>query len=104
MTRKKCSEGDSLVAGPERPDGYRPFVRHRADCEVISGIMRPVREGEPLNGNVFCVKQRGDTNIYDVEDVQIPSPTEGKGPAKVNSAAFRKGWDSIFGRAEVPEA
>ena len=101
---KSCDGKDSLLAGPQLPNGFHPFVRHRAGHSIQQGYMRPVAEGEPLLDGAFCLEQRGESNVYDVRDEFVMPKTEAKGPAKVNSAKFRKGWDSIFGKLETPEA
>lgn len=71
---------------------------------MVSGVMRPIREGEAIHGNCFYLKRRGDSDVYDVEDVPVPDSAESAGPAKVSTPAFRKGWDRIFGDVETPEA
>jgi hypothetical protein len=101
---KDCHEGDSLIAGPQLPGGFHPFVRHRADHRVQAGIMRPVKDGEPLPEGAIFLERRGDSDLYDVKEVFPSSEEKTGGPAKVNSPAFRDGWSRVFGDVETPEA
>jgi hypothetical protein len=111
----ECDGKDTLVAGPPLSNGYRPFIRHKADHSVIEGIMRPVREGENLTHGVMAIQSRNDgTPICDVEEVSIPGLpasdaccecSEGHdGPARVTTDKYRNGWDRIFGGKIVGQA
>lgn len=93
-----CTSKDELMAGPPLPGGARPYVRHRADHSIQTGIMRPVAEGESLGEGAFTLEHiEGDR--YAVEEVFPEQASDGsKGPAKVNSKAFRDNWDTIFGK------
>ena len=95
----KKDSTDELMAGPPLPGGARPYVRHRADHSIQTGIMRPVAEGESLGEGTFTLDHiEGDR--YAVQEV-FPEQEGAKGPAKVNSKAFRDNWDTIFGK-KVP--
>jgi hypothetical protein len=62
------------------------------------GVMRPVREGEPLLGGVFQLSPKDPANgVYHVKDVPIPQPGAPTKPAKVNSREFLDGWERTFG-------
>ena len=94
----ECPKGDVLLQGPDLGDGSRPFVRHRADCSVVSGVLRPLQHGKPIGDGVVLVKPREDgTSLCDVVEVPLPERTGSKGPCKVTTSAFRDGWDRIFG-------
>jgi len=99
-----CTAHDELIAGPVLPGGVRPFIRHTKDHQICSGIMRPVREGEPLyEGAVHLEHKQGDT--YKVTDIfEPPAEATSKGPAKVNSRAYRANYDAIFGNRTVGQA
>ncbi len=111
-----CEGKDMLVPGPDLGNGVRTFTRHLPDYTVVGGVMKPLKEGEPiLDGGVFMVKPRGDgTPICDVEDVPIPgqktcqeciAEAGHKGPARVATPKYRDGWDRIFGgKPEVGQA
>lgn len=101
MDEKKphpCPDGDVLKVGPELPGGARPFIRHKKDHEIQTGIITPVREGEALNGrNVFHLESRTQDDDFDVTEIATAPTPQGTGPAMVNSEEFKTGWDRIFG-------
>lgn len=91
-----CPGEDQLtIKGPPDVRGQVPFVRHTADHEVLVGLMRPVREGEPLDASSFRLEHRSGP-CFAVKPAL--ENTDHKGPAKVSTDAFRNGWDSIFGK------
>jgi hypothetical protein len=101
---KPCGRGDELKFGPAIGDGARLVVRHTPDHQQKLGVVRQVREGEALTGNVFTVKPKeGEAGVYHVEDVLIPrASTPIAKPAKVNSREFLSGWDRTFGGKTQP--
>jgi hypothetical protein len=106
-TKKGCgTTGDELMAGPVLPGGYRPFVRHKADHEIVAGLMRPVKEGEMLHEGAFHLEHKeGDRyKVTDVFDGTKPASLSTKGPAKVATPAYRANYDAIFGKPTVGQA
>lgn len=58
-------------------------------------------EGQPLQKDAVILKHH-EGSLYEVEPV---FPSDGKGPAKVTSNAYRQGWEGIFGsRSPVGDA
>ena len=105
----KCSGNDTLTLGPDLGDGARPFIRHRSDHSMETGIARPPRDGESINSSdVVHLHHRGPGPVYDVEvlyeHAARAAEEEGSGPAMVNSEAYRTGWDQIFGSRTVGQA
>ena len=101
---KRCSDGDELIAGPELPNGARPFIRHTASHDIESGIMRPVADGEPMYEGAFHLEPK-DNGRYRVTDVFGKSEeSRAKGPVRVSTPAYRENWDSIFGKRPVGQA
>jgi hypothetical protein len=107
-----------LLHGPtESGDGIR-VVRKRDDTLEL-GELRPMREGQPIHGDVVRLKPREEhALLFDCEVLvpamkpkeapaapAAPAPTPPKepqklahkGPARVTSDAYRGGWDLIFG-------
>lgn len=77
-------------------------LRQRSDdAPVEAGIVRSVREGEPIVGELVTLKPtEGNPRLCDVEvhvDARPPAQPSHKGPARVASDAYRTGWDEIFG-------
>jgi hypothetical protein len=62
--------------------------------------MTPMKEGQPIPAGAFHIEQIAGTQRFKVEEVGGVSGST-KGPAKVNSQAFRNNWDGIFGKKQV---
>ena len=97
-----CHEGDMISVGPNL-GGVCPFVRHHADHKIETGFARIVMPGEqPTGPNPLYLEHREGT-IFNVKPMSRGgSDTASKGPAKVNSPAFKSGWDNIFGKKAPP--
>jgi hypothetical protein len=110
MADEPCDRDDEVSIGPGIGGNARVCMRHTADHRQIPGIMRPIREGEPLTGHVVTIEPKDPQNgIYRVTgDLTIPSPhaaqmSRGK-PAKVSTEAFRTGWENVFGKQTIGQA
>lgn len=105
---------DVVVLAAPTDDGDGHKVLRLREGRLEAGEVRPLREGRPITGEVVGLRPRADDpRVCDVTvHAKAPAPTPPaddamslghKGPARVNSAAFREGWDSIFGvRAPDP--
>lgn len=92
---KKEDDGPALGEvrlGPECPNGHRTCVRRRDDGELEGGFVTRVagKVGSTPPGDYPIVGTRGDGGFY--------IGRARSGPARVNSAAYQSGWDSIYGR------
>lgn len=98
-----------LHSPTESGDGIR-VVRKREDAIEI-GELRPMREGQPIHGEVVRLTQREEHALLFDCEVVVPSPEpkepaepaepkqlSHKGPARVTTDAYRGGWDLIFGQ------
>jgi hypothetical protein len=95
---KPCDHVDEIKVGPAIGDDARLFVRHTKDHNSYMGVMRPVREGEPLMDNVFTVEPRDPENgVYKVTEIDIPRARSASGPPLANSRGFLDGWERTFG-------
>ena len=102
---KKCGMGDLIKVGPPVGPNGRLFVRHTADHGHITGIMRPVREGEMLTGNEFHLEPKDEANgIFSVTPLSEEVQAAIRKPSKIVTPAYREGWDAIFGKQDVGEA
>lgn len=89
-----CDGDEYIIPGPPLPDGSRMCLRHAGDHSMRPGVMRVLKDGEPMSENALLLKHREGTPVYDI----VGSVAEmKKGPSKVNSPAFKSGWDRIFG-------
>lgn len=104
---------DVAVLGAPTETGV-PILRMRQG-QVEVGELRAAPEGKPILGESVRLHARADhAGLYDVETIargplarqpraDAPMLPARKGPAKVATAAYRSGWDSIFqGRGGKP--
>ncbi|MES1157927.1 MAG: hypothetical protein ABUL67_02390 [Haliangium ochraceum] len=86
-------------------DGLHILRRRSEEGPIEAGLLRPMREGKPITGEVISLSQREDQPLlFDVKsefggdapaaETRLP----GDGPAQVASDAYRKGWDAVWGR------
>lgn len=117
-----------LHSPSEGGDGIR-VVRKRDDT-IELGELRPMREGQPIHGEVVRLTQRSEGALLFDCEVLVPSPARSnkeiareaspeskeekpaaaepkslahKGPARVTSDAYRGGWEAIFGKRSGPK-
>jgi hypothetical protein len=97
---------DFAILGPPADGGGNHVLRHRPDCSWEAGIVKPLEDGKPINGELVYLRPREDGGPgYAVESIDAGLPVRPSGPSMVNSRAFRDGWDGIFGhRAPAGEA
>lgn len=95
-----------LVHGiDEDGDGVR-VLRKRGEV-LEAGALRPLRENEPLTGELVTLRRRPEFPLlFDVE-TKVRSPLARRtdtaarsGPPRVTSERFRRGWDAIWGKAD----
>lgn len=107
MTDKVKDGGDVDLAllGPKTPAGHK-VMRIKGDKEgpkeIVLGEIRPVKEGEPILGDVVRLDRKGDSNVFGVETIlenpMKPEPQSGgRRPPMVSSEAYREGWERVFG-------
>ncbi len=98
----------ALVVGKDA-DGLHILRRRSQEAPLEAGLLRPLREGKPIVGELISLTQRQDLPmVFDVKSelpatagTPEPSPVERlavEGPAQVASEAYRKGWDAVWGR------
>jgi len=90
-----CGGDEFVIPGPQLPGGARMCLHHGVDHTVRTGVMRPFEDGKPLDERAVLLEHREGTGLYNVVG---PVSDLRKGPSKVNSPAFKRGWDNIFGR------
>ncbi len=101
---EKPKRDRALVLG-ELPDKKSlAILRQRGeDAPVEAGIVRSLREGEPITGELVSLKPTAEGSpLCDVEVHLDRSQITHKGPARVATQAYRKGWDDVFG-SQGPE-
>ncbi len=89
----------ALILGRVDADGVAILRKRDAVAEVEAGVVRPLRQGQPITGEVLRLTPTADEpRLCDVK-VELPAPTQPArhGPPKVATTAYRDGWDAIFG-------
>jgi hypothetical protein len=99
---RKLRDLAMIVDRTDDNQGFHILRRRGEDAPVEIGTMRPLREGQPIDGEVVTLRQRRDLPfLYDVKtELADPEPrrSTGDGPAQVATADYRRGWDAIWGR------
>lgn len=80
-------------------------VLRKRDDVLETGVIKPLEEGKPIQGEVVQMTQRGSSPLFDI-DVQVPDPSPNRKPAslkakgggQVANETYRKNWDSIWKR------
>lgn len=92
----------ALVVGKDG-DGLHILRRRSEEAPIEAGLLRPMREGKPIQGEVVSLTQREDLPmVFDVKSeftngLATDERPSGDGPAQVASEAYRKGWDAVWG-------
>lgn len=104
------SQDVALVYG--RSEAGLHILRQRKD-RLEKGVIRPLQEGKPIDGEVVRLKQRAaNVPVYDVEvqyeGTQTPlaglsESSRGHGPAQVATDQYRDNWDLVFRHRREPE-
>ena len=102
-TATDLPDGDVALVFGSNEHGTHILRRRSAEAPIEAGLLRPLREGKPIDGEVVSLKRRRDVPaLYDVKS-ELPDPrpaprATSDGPAQVATAAYRKGWDAVWGR------
>lgn len=97
-----------LLQGPTADGAGAQVIRLR-EGRIETGEVRPLQEGSAITGEVVGLRPRPEMpRVCDVtvharageftrtEPAETTKALPHKGPARVNSAAFRSGWDALF--------
>jgi hypothetical protein len=97
------SSGDVAVAVGKDEHGIHILRRRSEDAEVEAGIVQPLAEGRPIQGEVITMRRRPDSPfVFDVK-TELANPgadaprATSAGPSQVATDSYRKGWDAIWG-------
>jgi len=99
--------GDIAVVWGRNENGLYILRRRTEEAPLEAGLLHPLVEGRPINGEVISMRRRGDLPfLFDVRtEVAAPEPTDqptepspsGHGPSQVATESYRRGWDAIWG-------
>ncbi|HEY4187381.1 MAG TPA: hypothetical protein VGP07_20060 [Polyangia bacterium] len=92
--------GDVAMVFGKDEHGTHILRRRSEDAPIEAGVLRPLRSGKPIDGEVVSLSPRTDGPLlFDVKsELPSPLPRSSEGPAQVASDAYRKGWDAVWGR------
>ena len=89
---------DTMILGPEVDPGVNLYIRRRGD-QTDCGLVRSVKEGEPLYDEALMLQRRGSGPVYDVTPVFA-----GNSRSKPTTDEYRNGWEKVFGKREIGSA
>lgn len=104
----RIPSGDIAFVCGKDVDGVHILRRRSEESPIETGLLRPLREGKPIDGEVVSLTQRRDVPLlFDVKSefggpaqpatADAPERLTGDGPAQVSSEAYRRGWDAVWG-------
>jgi hypothetical protein len=92
-----------LVYG-KSDDGKGYEVLRQRGGEIQAGRLRPLDDGKPIHGQVVRLEPRTESPaLFDVE-VQHDARSSTGRPAKVATDQYRRGWESIWAKAQANRA
>lgn len=100
---------DLVLVHAATSDGKGVNVLRAREERLEAGVLRPLEEGKPIQGEVVKLTPRPELPFLFDAETQVSvgaakGETDGEprrgsgGPAQVATATYRKGWDVIFGR------
>ena len=105
--------GDTLLIRGISEDGQALSVLRARNDVVEAGVVRPLKEGEALSGEVVRLKPRPEFPLVCDVEVELPSRLPATaassdrlshgGPAQVATDAYRANWDAIWNKPKKPE-
>ncbi len=103
----------ALVVGPTADHEGVHVLRKRGEDEPVElGTVRPMKEGEPIDGEVVKLRPRKDEPfVFDVKTMMSGRKAghgerrlTSDGPPQVATDDYRKGWDAIWGEGRGKDA
>jgi hypothetical protein len=103
----------ALVVGPTADhEGLHVLRRRDEDAPVELGTVRPLKEGEPIDGEVVKLRPRQDAPFVCDVRTMLPGRRAGHGegrltsdgPPQVATDDYRRGWEKIWGKSRGKDA
>jgi hypothetical protein len=97
----------ALILNPTADNEGIQILRQRAaDRPLELGILRPLREGRPIDGEVISLRPREGTPLFCDVKVELEDPHADRGtsdgPPQVATDRYRRGWEAIWGQRALP--
>lgn len=100
MTAKSTKKRRAKIIGGDQKEPVIAAANEDGSIEIIEG--RSLGDGEalPVGSPLYVVHRSGDEHCLEtiVEGDRDYATSESKGPAKVASAGYRRGYDAVFGK------
>ncbi|MBN1612616.1 MAG: hypothetical protein JW940_38655 [Polyangiaceae bacterium] len=106
------SSSDVVLIHGVTSDGEGLQVLRRREGRVEAGAARPLKHGQPIQGEIVRLKPRKEFPLLCDVEVELPAPkspearsadeptgTVRKGPARVTTERYRENWDAIWARS-----
>jgi len=92
---------DVILPHAVSDDGQGLHVLRKRGDTIEAGLVRGIREGQPIHGELVRLRPREGTPLLDVEVLHDARPPKLGRPPKVATKAFRSGWERVFGAADA---
>ena len=99
---------DTVLIHGVSDDGQALAVLRAREDRIEAGVVRPVKEGEAVMGELVRLKPRPEFPLVCDVEVELPSPVAKRvapndklshgGPAQVATPRYRENWDAIWAR------
>jgi len=99
--KPKVRKGVVVPAGYDE-EGTPIGVFHGEDGSEMRAF-RPTEEGKPIMGDLCSMRPRED-GTFEAEITELSGGGKGSRRRPGNPAAYKAGWDRIWGNQEIPEA
>lgn len=85
----------------EDAEGFHILRKRPGDRAPEVGTIRPLREGQPIQGEVVTLAPRPEFPLLCDVKVELPDTRRltSDGPPQVATEQYRRGWDAIWGQA-----
>ncbi|MET0339778.1 MAG: hypothetical protein ABW252_02205 [Polyangiales bacterium] len=103
---------DTVLIRGVSEDGQGLSVLRAREDRVEAGVVRPLRDGEAVMGELVRLKPRPDFPLVCDVEVELPSripagPQPARlnhgGPAQVATESYRANWDAIWSKPKTDE-
>ena len=100
---------DTVLIHGVSEDGQALAVLRARDDRIEAGVVRPLKEGEAVMGELVRLKPRPELPLVCDVEVELPSPVKKQlasapdklshgGPAQVATPRYRENWDAIWAK------
>lgn len=101
----ESASSDTVLIHGVSSDGESLAVLRARNDRIEAGVVRKLKEGEPIMGELVRLKPRPESPLVCDVAVDLPSPLPSQaaaprlshgGPAQVATPSYRSNWDAIW--------